>query len=78
MPSPDVHVGMAIAMRGGRLAAPAILNADQKTLPVIMSELRDLTARVRGGHMRATELALSTLTVTSLAEEGVGSMMPII
>jgi pyruvate dehydrogenase E2 component (dihydrolipoamide acetyltransferase) len=77
-PSTDVHVGMAIAMRGGRLVAPAILNADQKALPVIMSELRDLATRVRAGHMRASELALSTITVTSLAEEGVGSMMPII
>lgn len=76
--SSDVHVGMAIAMRGGRLVAPAILNGDQKALPVIMSELRDLATRVRAGHMRATELALSTITVTSLAEEGVGSMMPII
>lgn len=78
VPSSDVHVGMAIAMRGGRLVAPAILNGDQKALPVIMSELRDLATRVRAGHMRATELALSTITVTSLAEEGVGSMMPII
>jgi pyruvate dehydrogenase E2 component (dihydrolipoamide acetyltransferase) len=43
-----------------------------------MSELRDLATRVRAGHMRATELTLSTITVTSLAEEGVGSMMPII
>ena len=77
-PSADVHVGMAIAMRGGRLVAPAILSADQKALPVIMSELRDLATRVRAGHMRASELALSTITVTSLAEEGVGSMMPII
>jgi pyruvate dehydrogenase E2 component (dihydrolipoamide acetyltransferase) len=76
--SADVHVGMAIAMRGGRLVAPAILHADQKNLPVIMSELRDLTTRVRSGHMRATELALSTITVTSLAEEGVGTMIPVI
>jgi pyruvate dehydrogenase E2 component (dihydrolipoamide acetyltransferase) len=78
VPSSDVHVGMAIAMRGGRLVAPAILNGDQKALPAIMSELRDLATRVRAGHMRATELALSTITVTSLAEEGVGWMMPII
>lgn len=77
-PSADVHVGMAIAMRGGRLVAPAILHADQKALPVIMSELRDLTTRVRAGHMRASELALSTITVTSLAEEGVDTMMPVI
>jgi pyruvate dehydrogenase E2 component (dihydrolipoamide acetyltransferase) len=77
-PATDVHAGMAIAMRGGRLVAPAILNADGKPLPVIMSELRDLTVRVRSGHMRATELALSTITITSLADEGVDLLVPAI
>jgi pyruvate dehydrogenase E2 component (dihydrolipoamide acetyltransferase) len=77
-PAANVHAGMAIAMRGGRLVAPAILDADSKPLPVIMSELRDLTIRVRSGHMRATELAMSTITITSLAEEGVDLLVPVI
>lgn len=77
-PAGDVNVGMAIAMRGGRLVAPAILNADRKTLAAVMSELRDLATRVRAGHMRASELALSTITVTSLAEEGVDTVTPVI
>lgn len=77
-PAANVHAGMAIAMRGGRLVAPAILDADRKPLPVIMGELRDLTIRVRSGHMRATELALSTITITSLAEEGVDLIVPAI
>lgn len=77
-PAANVHAGMAIAMRGGRLVAPAILDADRKALPTIMGELRDLTIRVRSGHMRATELALSTITVTSLAEEGVDLIVPAI
>jgi pyruvate dehydrogenase E2 component (dihydrolipoamide acetyltransferase) len=78
VPAAAVNVGMAIAMRGGRLVAPAILDATQKPLPTIMSELRDLTTRVRAGHMRASELASSTITVTSLAEEGVETIMPVI
>jgi pyruvate dehydrogenase E2 component (dihydrolipoamide acetyltransferase) len=77
-PAASVHAGMAIAMRGGRLVAPAILDADRKPLTVIMSELRDLTIRVRSGHMRATELALPTITITSLAEEGVDLLVPAI
>jgi pyruvate dehydrogenase E2 component (dihydrolipoyllysine-residue acetyltransferase) len=77
-PAADVHVGMAIAMRGGRLVAPAILNADRKPLQAVMSELRDLTTRVRAGHMRATELALPTITLTSLAEEGMDLVVPAI
>jgi pyruvate dehydrogenase E2 component (dihydrolipoyllysine-residue acetyltransferase) len=77
-PAANVHAGMAIAMRGGRLVAPAILDADRKPLADIMSELRDLTIRVRSGHMRATELALPTITITSLAEEGVDLLVPVI
>jgi pyruvate dehydrogenase E2 component (dihydrolipoamide acetyltransferase) len=78
VPSQAVHVGMAIAMRGGRLAAPAILDADRKTLPAIMDDLRDLTRRVRTGHMRSSELAMPTITVTSLAEAGVDMIVPVI
>lgn len=77
-PSNDVHVGMAIAMRGGRLVAPAILDADRKSLAVVMTELRDLATRVRAGHMRATELSMPTITVTSFAEDDVDSVIPVI
>jgi pyruvate dehydrogenase E2 component (dihydrolipoamide acetyltransferase) len=76
--SSDVHVGMAIAMRGGRLVAPAILNADQKPLTVVMTELRDLATRVRAGHMRSSELSMPTITVTSFAEEDVDCVIPVI
>lgn len=74
----EVHLGVAIAMRGGRLVAPAILNADQKSLTTMMSELRDLATRVRAGHMRSRELAMPTITVTSFAEEEVDSVIPVI
>jgi pyruvate dehydrogenase E2 component (dihydrolipoamide acetyltransferase) len=77
-PAADVNVGMAIAMRGGRLVAPAILQADSKPLATVMGELRDLATRVRGGHMRGSELALPTITVTSLAEEGIDLIIPAI
>ncbi len=77
-PALRVNVGVAIAMRGGRLVAPAILEADTKSLPTIMQEMRDLSARVRAGHMRGTELTHATITVTSLAEDGPDTVVPII
>lgn len=77
-PSSEVHLGVAIAMRGGRLVAPAILDADQKALPVLMAELRDLAMRVRAGHMKSSELSMPTITVTSFAEEEVDSVIPVI
>jgi len=77
-PAAGIHVGMAIAARGGRLVAPALLDADRKPATTLMRELRDLTARVRAGHVRGSELSQATITVTSLGEEGVDVVMPII
>jgi pyruvate dehydrogenase E2 component (dihydrolipoamide acetyltransferase) len=77
-PSKSVHVGVAIALRSGGLVAPAILDADQKPLAAIMRELAELVGRVRSGHMRSSEVASATLTVTSLGEEGADVVYPII
>ena len=77
-PAGAVNVGVAIAMRGGRLVAPALLSADERSLPVLMRELRDLTQRVRSGHMRGSELSQPTITITSLAEDGPDTIVPAI
>jgi pyruvate dehydrogenase E2 component (dihydrolipoamide acetyltransferase) len=67
---PGIHVGMAIAMRGGGLVAPAIHDADRKPLPELMAALRDLITRVRGGRLKSSELADPTITLTSLGDQG--------
>lgn len=77
-PSTAVHLGMAIAMRGGGLVAPAIHDADRKTCDELMSALRDLIARVRGGRLRSSEMADPTITLTSLGEQGVAQVFGVI
>jgi len=77
-PAPRVNVGAAIAVRGGGLVAPALLDADRKGLPVLMQELSELVTRVRAGHMRSGEFTAATITVTSLGAEGVDVLYPII
>jgi pyruvate dehydrogenase E2 component (dihydrolipoamide acetyltransferase) len=77
-PSTAVHLGMAIAMRGGGLVAPAIHDADRKTCGELMAALRDLIARVRGGRLRSSEMADSTITLTSLGEQGVAQVFGVI
>lgn len=77
-PAARVHAGMAIALRGGGLVAPAIHDTAGLTLDQAMSALRDLTNRVRAGRFRGSELADPTITLTSLGERGVDWVQPII
>lgn len=77
-PSERVHLGWAIAMRGGGLMAPAIHDADAKSLDELMAGLRDLVARVRGGGIRGSEMTDPTMTVTSLGERGVETVFGVI
>ncbi|EKV31845.1 Dihydrolipoamide acetyltransferase component (E2) of acetoin dehydrogenase complex [Caenispirillum salinarum AK4] len=77
-PADHVHLGMAIALRGGGLTAPALHNADARSLPDLMAGFRDLVARARAGTLRSSEMSDATVTVSSLGERGVDALMPII
>jgi pyruvate dehydrogenase E2 component (dihydrolipoamide acetyltransferase) len=77
-PSAHVHVGMAIALRGGGLVAPAIHNADKLPLPDLMRAMHDLANRVRAGRFRSSEIADPTVTLTSLGERGVEQVTGVI
>ena len=76
--SKAVHVGVAIAIRGGELAAPALHDADQLPLDALMSGLRDLVQRTRAGRIRSSEMSDPTITVSSLGERGVDALYGII
>jgi pyruvate dehydrogenase E2 component (dihydrolipoamide acetyltransferase) len=77
-PAPSIQLGMAVAMRGGGLVAPAIHDADRKSLDVLMAALADLIARVRTGRLRSSELADPTVTLTSLGDKGVDRVYGVI
>jgi pyruvate dehydrogenase E2 component (dihydrolipoamide acetyltransferase) len=76
--SQAVHVGVAIAIRGGGLAAPALHNADQLSLDELMGQMRDLVQRTRAGRIRSSEISDPTITVSSLGERGVDALYGII
>lgn len=78
IPSSDVHIGNAIMIRGGGLAAPALRNVDKRSLSELMVDLRDLVARTRRGQFRSSEVGDATITISSLGERGVDSVFPII
>ena len=76
--SERIHIGVAIALRGGGLVAPAIHDTDRLNLDDVMVRLRDLVVRVRAGRFRSSELSDPTITLTSLGDRGVDVVIPVI
>jgi pyruvate dehydrogenase E2 component (dihydrolipoamide acetyltransferase) len=75
---PGVHIGCAIALRGGGLIAPALHDVDRKALDALAREFGDLVKRARAGGLRSSELSDATITVTNLGDQGVESAYAII
>ena len=76
--APDINLGVAIAMRGGGLIAPAVHHLDRLSCDELMQALADLIPRARAGRLRSSEMADATLTVTSLGDLGVETVYGII
>lgn len=76
--SPAVHVGWAVAVRGGGLVVPAVHDADRRDLAQLMAALRDLVQRARSGGLRSSELSDPTVTVTNLGDRGADGVLGII
>jgi pyruvate dehydrogenase E2 component (dihydrolipoamide acetyltransferase) len=77
-PASGVHLGVAISLRGGGLIAPALHDADKKSLDEIMAGVRDLVGRARAGRLRSSEMSDPTITVTNLGERGVDLVQGVI
>jgi pyruvate dehydrogenase E2 component (dihydrolipoyllysine-residue acetyltransferase) len=76
--SEAIHVGVAISLRGGGLVAPALHDTAGQSLADLMRQLRDLVQRARSGGLRSSELSDSTITVTSLGDQGVETVFGVI
>lgn len=77
-PADGIHVGVATAIRGGGLIAPALHDADRLDLDEVMDGLRDLTVRVRGGRLRSSQMSDPTVTLSFLGEDTAETLVPII
>jgi pyruvate dehydrogenase E2 component (dihydrolipoamide acetyltransferase) len=76
--SERIHVGLAIAMKGGGLVAPAIHDTDRKSLDELMKEIHDLIPRARSGRLRSSEMTDATVTLTNLGDLGVETVYGVI
>lgn len=77
-PAEGVHLGVAIAVRGGGLIAPALHDCEAKGLDELMHDLRGLVERARNGILRSSEMTDPTLTVSNLGDQGVDSVYGVI
>jgi len=77
-PSAVVHAGVAIALRGGGLVAPAIHDAQGKSLEQLMRDLADLVRRARAGSLRSSEISAATITITNLGDQAIESVFGVI
>lgn len=77
-PASAIHLGMVTALRAGGLLVPTLHDADRLDLPSLMSAMSDSIARARQGQMRSSDLADSTITVSSLGEVGVDQLFGVI
>lgn len=77
-PAPDVHVGVAISLRGGGLVAPAIHDVADHKVDELMADLTDLVARARTFSLRSSEMSDPTITVTNLGDQGVATVFGVI
>jgi pyruvate dehydrogenase E2 component (dihydrolipoamide acetyltransferase) len=77
-PAEAVHTGVAIALRGGGLVAPALHDVQARPLAPLMQALADLVKRARAGSLRSSEMSDPTITVTNLGDQGVEAVYGVI
>jgi pyruvate dehydrogenase E2 component (dihydrolipoamide acetyltransferase) len=66
----SINIGVAVDLPDG-LVAPAILDADRRTLDELMMERRRLAAAAKAGTLRPEELLNTTFTISNLGTVGV-------
>lgn len=74
----DINVGFVVSLRTGGIIVPAIHHADKKSPDELMQALSDTIPRARALKLRSSELADSTITITSLGEGAVETVYGVI
>jgi pyruvate dehydrogenase E2 component (dihydrolipoamide acetyltransferase) len=75
---PSINLGVAVSLRQGGLIVPALEAADRAGVDDLMRRVTDLVTRAKRGALRASELSSGTITVTSLGDRGVDTVLGVI
>jgi pyruvate dehydrogenase E2 component (dihydrolipoamide acetyltransferase) len=73
----NVDLSIAVATDGG-LITPIIRNADQKSLPQISTEMKDLAARARANKLKPEEFQGGGFSISNLGMYGVKTFQAIV
>lgn len=73
----NVDLSIAVATDGG-LITPIVRNADQKSLPQISNEMKDLAARARANKLKPEEFQGGGFSISNLGMYGVKTFQAII
>ncbi|HYL33118.1 MAG TPA: pyruvate dehydrogenase complex dihydrolipoamide acetyltransferase [Stellaceae bacterium] len=73
----EVDIAVAVALDDG-LITPIIKNADQKRVPQIAAEMRDLGVRARQGKLKLAEFQGGTFSISNLGMYGVREFTAVI
>jgi len=72
-----IHIGVAVAVEDG-LVVPVVKFADQKTMPQIGAEVKELAGKARAKKIQPQEMEGSTFTVSNLGMFGIEDFTSII
>lgn len=72
-----IHIGVAVAVEDG-LVVPVVKFADQKTMPQIGVEVKDLAGKARSKKIQPQDMEGSTFTVSNLGMFGIEDFTSII
>ncbi len=73
----EAHIAVAVALEEG-LVTPVLRNCEQKEIPQLNSELRDLVERARNRKLKPEEYQGATFTISNLGMFGVEDFVAII
>jgi pyruvate dehydrogenase E2 component (dihydrolipoamide acetyltransferase) len=73
----DAHIAVAVALEDG-LVTPVLRNCEQKGIPQLNTELRDLVERARNRKLKPEEYQGATFTISNLGMFGVEDFTAIV
>jgi pyruvate dehydrogenase E2 component (dihydrolipoamide acetyltransferase) len=77
-PAGTVDLGLVVTLRGGGLIVPVIQGAETLTASALMARMHDLVTRARSGHLRSSDVADPSITVSNLGDQGGDAVLGVI